>query len=198
VSTPLFAVLVVIASILFYRLVSRHHKVLLAKTAGGIIVLLLLIALIATLIDARRTARADAVLRSVGVRYVPTASDQDVSADSSINPSTYFERTVDTLTSVSFELCNNGMDTVAKVVFFPRTKTRGRSSAYTVAQQYINRFGKVTLGDSYSDNRFSSDFILAPDQCTILTWSGGTYVVRDTVTVRNESVEFMTDVRLAP
>jgi len=187
-----------IAVLLFYKVVTRRHKILLAKIVIALALCLLVIAAVLVLVDKRREARESAILRSVSVRYVPNDNCRQPTVDSTVNPFDCLGDRSDTLKSVSFELCNRGSDSVSDVTFFPITRRTGRSTEHLVGQRYVTRLGELVLDESYSDNIFHSDYILAPAACTTLVWSGGSYIVLDSVVVSNKSVTLVGATHPAP
>jgi hypothetical protein len=148
--------LVLITVLLFYRWVERRHKIVIAKLLVGAIVLVGLVigwAAYRNKADDRLRSRR---LRSVSLFFVP---DTTIEKDPLRK---YYAR--DTLSRVSFRLCNNGPDTVLKLAFYPETFISGRSTPHEVRVP-----GR---GETFSSNLFDSDFILAPRDCTTLTWTG--------------------------
>lgn len=174
--------LVIIATILFYRLVERKHKIVVAKIMAALLLLAASGAVILWQSDTRATSRQDAIQRSVSVQFEPdSAYAHRYSSD---NPFLAMYERTDTLSTMSFRMCNQGKDTVESVSFRPATRKRGRSTEYDVA---TNRgYGQ------YSDSRLRSDFILAPKECNTVTWPSGAsrqFILLDTVLADNVMVE---------
>ncbi len=167
--------LIAIMVLLFYRLVERRHKILLAKLLLGLLVLVVLgfggVYAHGRISDAREARRR----QSVRITYLP---DSTLAALKS-NP-VFAVLAPDTVKEIRFRLCNVGPDTVLRVSFAPVTLRRGRSTEHDVL---------VWLPyEAYVPNELSSDLILAPRDCSVMTWSGQQYLVLDTVIARVTSV----------
>jgi len=150
--------LFVLAVLLFYRWVERRHKILIGKFALVGAALLIVIAVFAWVSSRRRNEKLEALRRSVSVQFVRDTARMLLGSD--------------TVRQVSFRLCNSGSDTVTYVSFWPKTLRRGRSTQYDLVPAFTE--------GGYRSNEFTSDYILVPGNCIVLTWQGE-YVVLDTV-----------------
>jgi hypothetical protein len=169
--------LLLLTAIAFYRWVERRHKIVLAKALAALAILVAAgFALI--FYQERQADAAHARLqRSVAILFirpnVDTISDPVVQYLASIKE--------DTLSSVTFRLCNRGSDTVSSVRFWPKTSRIGRSTEYDLV--ILETWPRQTT------NEFFSDVILAPGGCTELTWSDRWFRIMNMVNAGSVSVE---------
>jgi hypothetical protein len=158
VNTIIAFALLALTALLFYRWVERRHKLFLGKLALGVMGLLALAAAYLWWTARRSDAEYMALQRSVSVAFVADSGMPRLSSD--------------TVSQVSFRLCNSGSDTVTSVEFWPKTLRNGRSTESDLVVQ--NAYA------GYRSNEFTSDYILAPQRCITLSWEGE-FVVLDTV-----------------
>lgn len=171
--TGLVVSLLLIAAILFYRLVERRHKILLAKILGVIVLLAGLTIGMLFYFDRRKEAAERDRLNAVSITFIRPAPD------STRNP--FRDEHSDTVSQASFLVCNRSNKRLIDLEFFPHTFHQGRSTPYDLA---ISEPGRL-----FPYNSFRSDVILAPTVCTRLTWSGR-YQVFDSVEAVPFSVKY--------
>jgi hypothetical protein len=153
----------VIAAILFYRLVERRHKIILARVAIGVAVLVGLGAAYLAWSSHRAAAEDEKRRKAVSVVFIPATSPK---------PDDGLPRFVpDTVTFLTFRVCNEAHDTLASVTFLPKARYRGRSGEHDLT---------VAVTGVYVDPAFSSDFEVAPHSCSSVSFKGR-FVVLDTV-----------------
>jgi hypothetical protein len=171
--------LAAIAVIMFYRLVERRHKIVLAKIVGGLCLLGVGGLAWMMVTERRDSARRERLQRSVVVTLaIPDSVPHRYSLGNLLSSGSVNRH--DTLSNVSFRLCNRGSDTVTSIEFTPKTVFRGRSTEYDIVQP-------SERGD-YVTPTLSSDYILVPGSCSTLTWSSGgrrMFVLYDSVVIRS-------------
>lgn len=174
------ASLLAIAGLLFYRLVDRRHKVVFGKVLLGILALVVVGLGLVLGEDRRNESSAEARKRSVRITYVSDKPSLDTSSSADrTRPLSDYQLREDTVDEVSFELCNDGSDTVTTVTFSPKTLRTHRSTEYALS---IERDGRRRIL-----NDLTSDYILVPRACVQLTWPGR-FVLLDSVVAAPESV----------
>ena len=164
--------LTAIALTLAYKLIERRHKLLILKSIGGALLLGATGAGILWTIQRRAEGREIALQASVTIVYAPDSAQAIVAS----NPWRKYGGVADTLTSLPFKICNNSTVSISSITFTPKTRITGRSTEYDVI---VPRVGEYAAASS-----LSSDYVLAPSQCTSLSWSVNAtsrIVVRDTV-----------------
>ena len=154
----------VIAVLLFYRWVERRHKVLVGRVVLGLLGLGGATAVLAWSASDRESERMTRLQRSVSVSYVPDSTAARRRAVDGVS--------ADTVSGITFHICNSGDVRVRSVEFWPKTLRRGRSTEYDIVLQSPN--------GPYRSNQLSSDFILNPRTCVDVTWPGE-FTLLDTV-----------------
>ncbi len=173
--------LLVIASILFYRFVERRHKVILAKVIGGLVAAAGATAFSAFYVE-RRSDRLEANRQAqVLVTHIDPRKLSIEGIPSSVALVDGFRD--DTVSAVTFEICNESSSTLTGIRFWPQTLHSGRSTEYAVRLGARDAYG-------YTSNDLLSDYILQPGQCTEAEWSKGPFRLLDTVTVHRKVATF--------
>ena len=170
-------ILATLAVLLVYRFVEQRHKVVLAKVMVAMLVLAGIgIGGLAWFLWSQEAAEAK-LLGSVTVEFL---DDDDAVAQSLLRELRTGMPRADTLQELSFRICNNWESAVELVVFEPKTFRRGRSTPRDmVVPEQRRLYEPVNL----RANHFASDVILTPSECTSLSWTGGVYLVLDSVRI---------------